>query len=125
MQALYFSGSGALSVRETDRFTTSSPTDAAVEVPISMVALVATAVHNSLMEWQTGKRVAREFSALNCGDIYRTHVGILEQVKSTKPVFFHELMAGLYRDAHAAAALEVQVNSEESAFTLMDLSTFQ
>ncbi|KZT20197.1 hypothetical protein NEOLEDRAFT_1182722 [Neolentinus lepideus HHB14362 ss-1] len=125
MQALYFSGSGALGVQHTDLFTSSSPTDAAVEVPLSMVALVTTAIHNSLMEWQTGKRQAREFSALNCGDIYRTHVGILEKLKASKPGFFHALMSGLYRDARAATASELQIDSEDSAFTLMDLSEFQ
>ncbi|TFK46177.1 hypothetical protein OE88DRAFT_1648740 [Heliocybe sulcata] len=141
MQALYFSGSGALGVQHVDRFASSLATDPDAEVPISMVALVATAVrslllchylkadafvkiHNSLMEWQTGTRSPREFSALNCGDVYRTHVGILEKIKSNKPVFFHRMMSDLYRDARAATAPEARVDSEDSAFALMDLSAY-
>ncbi|TFK45274.1 hypothetical protein OE88DRAFT_1812662 [Heliocybe sulcata] len=124
MQALYFSGSGALGIQHVDQFTSSLATDSDAEVPISMVALVATAIHNSLMEWQTGTRSPREFSALNCGDVYRTHVGILEKIKGDKPVFFHRMMCDLYRDARAATAPDVRVDSEDSAFALMDLSAY-
>ncbi|EPQ54138.1 hypothetical protein GLOTRDRAFT_139522 [Gloeophyllum trabeum ATCC 11539] len=124
LSALYFSGSGALGMKHPDLFTSTSLTDPAPEIPISMVALVATTIHNALMEWQSGKRQAREFSALNCGDVYRTHVEILEKIKVKAPGFFHQMMVDIYRRARAAAVAEVRVDSEDSAFTFMDLSGY-
>ncbi|TFK50250.1 hypothetical protein OE88DRAFT_1726741 [Heliocybe sulcata] len=108
--ALYFSGSGALGIQHVDRFASSLATDPDAEVPISMVALVATAIHNSLMEWHR--------HTLTPG-VLRTQLWgcILEKIKSNKPVFFHRMMSDLYRDARAATAGSIQKTARSRSWT--------
>lgn len=93
-------------------------TDETYEVPIPMVALVATAVSHSffwggiplgahseyklyaaLYEWRTGDQQTAEFSANAFLDVYHGHVNTLRHIRDKREGAFHLMMADVYTQA--------------------------
>ena len=87
------------------------------EVPIPMVALVATAVsfhsilthcanlcvncqlYAVLYEWRTGKQQVADFSANSYLDVYQGHVNSMKQIEVQRSAAFHSMMADIYSKA--------------------------
>jgi hypothetical protein len=87
------------------------------EVPIPMVALVATAVspaskyltyiltvtyqqlYAALYEWRTGEKKVAEFSATSYLDVYEGHVNSLLHIRDERNSAFHTTMADIYAQA--------------------------
>ena len=85
------------------------------EVPIAMVALVATAVskissdlycahgqcqlYAALYEWRTGEHQVAEFSANAYLDVYQGHVNTLKHIQEMRPGAFHLMMIDIYDQA--------------------------
>ena len=63
------------------------------EVPVAMVALIATAVSEVLFH------CVRLWYVNSYLDIYKGHVNMIEFVKTTHPGAFHTMMAELYTQA--------------------------
>ena len=120
IRVLYFSGgSNSLSARFHHRFPTGFAHDGygvmECEVPIAMVALVATAVstyllyiecahldhqlYASIHEWRTGTRQAVEFSASAYLDVYLGHVNTLLLIQQKQGNAYHTIMADIYSKA--------------------------
>ncbi|KAF8259410.1 hypothetical protein EI94DRAFT_1707127 [Lactarius quietus] len=70
-----------------------------LEVPIPMVALVATALYAAIYDWQTGEQVVAEFSANAFLDIYNGHVNTLKHIRERHEGAFHLMMADIYAQA--------------------------
>lgn len=106
LQSLFFVG-GPLSYanRYAHKFPEVTGPDgvAAREVPICMVALVATALYAAIDEWRTGKHEPTNFSADRYLEPYDGHVYNLEYIRTTKPTAFHTMMAHLYTHASGRA----------------------
>ncbi|KAH9912534.1 uncharacterized protein BXZ73DRAFT_107377 [Epithele typhae] len=66
------------------------------EIPLTMVALVSTAIHSSLMDWSQGTHHPTNFTADKYLDAYTEHVLNLEQIKARNPRGYHKTMHGLY-----------------------------
>ncbi|KAI9446051.1 hypothetical protein H4582DRAFT_2069399 [Lactarius indigo] len=69
------------------------------EVPVPMVALVATAMYATLHEWRTGKQQGTEFSANTYLDVYRCNANTLNFILNQWPNAYHVMMADIYTQA--------------------------
>jgi len=69
------------------------------EVPIAMVALVATALYAALYEWRSGEQNIVEFSTTSYLDVYNGHVNTLLLIQDKRNPAFHTMMADIYAQA--------------------------
>ncbi|KAN0126122.1 hypothetical protein V8E53_015374 [Lactarius tabidus] len=77
------------------------------EVPIPMVALVATALYAALYEWRTGVQQVAEFSANGYLDVYLGHVNTLKHIQEHRAGAFHFMMADIYTKANTPVVNEL------------------
>ncbi|KAH8976820.1 hypothetical protein EDB92DRAFT_1823134 [Lactarius akahatsu] len=99
---LFFTGgNGSFRARYDHLFPGNTGNDGQVvrEVPIPMVALVATALYASLREWRTGDLQTTEFSTTTYFDVYRNHISTLEVILNDRESAFHKMMAAIYAQA--------------------------
>ncbi|KAJ7730706.1 hypothetical protein DFH07DRAFT_703844, partial [Mycena maculata] len=68
-----------------------------LELPDAMVALAATAVYASLLEYRaTGERQTIAFTEGAYEDTYRNHMKILSDTRDAAPIALHKVLHGLY-----------------------------
>ncbi|EPT04810.1 hypothetical protein FOMPIDRAFT_110498 [Fomitopsis schrenkii] len=67
------------------------------ELPACMVAAAATSVHASLREWDSGVRTQIKFSSMTYANTFDEHMEILEDVRTSHPVNYHQMMSKLLR----------------------------
>ncbi|KAH9075025.1 hypothetical protein EDB83DRAFT_2515878 [Lactarius deliciosus] len=99
---LYFTGgSSSLATRFEDQFPTHQGPDGDFnqEVPISMVALVATALYATLYEWHNGEQQVTEFSANTYLDVYLGHVNTLNHICANREGVYHLMMVDIFSQA--------------------------
>ncbi|KAH9014577.1 hypothetical protein EDB83DRAFT_2321461 [Lactarius deliciosus] len=99
---LYFTGgSSSLATRFEDQFPTHQGPDGDFnqEVPISMVALVVTALYATLYEWRNGEQQVTEFSANTYLDVYLGHVNTLNHICANREGVYHLMMADIFSQA--------------------------
>ncbi|KAI0245598.1 hypothetical protein BJV78DRAFT_1287423 [Lactifluus subvellereus] len=104
-----------------DQFVSSIDGHDEPELPIAMVALVATAVYAALYEWKTGARIIIKFEGNVFATIYRGLYNTLETIKSTNRTAFHAIMSKLYSLVVTSRSAEV---GGEGTLELMDLSGY-
>ncbi|KAI0285552.1 hypothetical protein BC826DRAFT_972966 [Russula brevipes] len=100
IRELYFSGGiASFANRFHHRFPQSEDSNAVgrYEVPISMVALVATALYAAIREWHTGKHMMAEFSTNLYIDVYEGHVNTF--------LYIRDHCNNIYAQASAASKL--------------------
>ncbi|KAN0141461.1 hypothetical protein V8E53_000706, partial [Lactarius tabidus] len=110
IQDLYFTGGSASFARRfLYLFPTYESCEGAInhEVPIPMVALVATALYAPLYEWHTGEQQVTEFSANGYLDIYLGHVNTLKHIQEHRAGAFHFMMADIYNKANTPIVNEL------------------
>jgi len=119
---MYFRGGRASFVSLYDYLfeNTEDPEATTYEVPIPMVALVATALYATLYEWRSGDQRLAEFSANTYLDVYLGHVNTLRLVKQKKYGAFQAMMADIY--SKASVRLEVQDVSPGAPVANLDIS---
>ncbi|KAN0107248.1 hypothetical protein V8E52_010357 [Russula decolorans] len=104
---LYFSGgTTSFAARFSHCFPTHPGHDGEPrnEVPVAMVALVATALYASLYEWRGGEHQPAEFSANSYLDVYDGHVNTFNHIKERHLGAYHTMMADLYAQASVTPA---------------------
>ncbi|KAI9429277.1 hypothetical protein H4582DRAFT_2089597 [Lactarius indigo] len=69
------------------------------EVPIPMVALVATALYATLYEWRTGEHQVSEFSQNAYMDVYQGHMNTFKHIQENREGAFHIMMSDIYTRA--------------------------
>ncbi|KAE9393728.1 hypothetical protein BT96DRAFT_943679 [Gymnopus androsaceus JB14] len=79
------------------------------EVPMSMVALAAAAVHFCLSEWATGSLHTAEFKGDKARPEYRKNMELLQKIQKDHPLRYHALMSNLLTQA-----MESDINGAES-----------
>ncbi|KAI0746221.1 hypothetical protein C8Q80DRAFT_1121117 [Daedaleopsis nitida] len=82
LRTCFFDGTHSPAAREAHRFSSvldDRPDEK--EVPLAMLALVATAIHASLTEWKSGAHKTIPFSADMYLDVYNEHVITLNGIK--------------------------------------------
>ncbi|KAG2124670.1 hypothetical protein DEU56DRAFT_916911 [Suillus clintonianus] len=115
-----FNGTQSVGVRFAQRFIEIAKNKAnRPEVPIPIVALVATAVYAALLWKSMGSPAKFSFSGNQFSETYFFHVQFLENMRDTAPRKFHRMMADIYeavqhlrythtgKTAEQAAALEL------------------
>ncbi|KAN0137014.1 hypothetical protein V8E53_005011 [Lactarius tabidus] len=70
-----------------------------LEVPIVMVALVATALYATLYEWHHGDQQVGELLTNAYLDVYLGHVNTLKHIQENRNGAFHLMMADIYTQA--------------------------
>ncbi|KAH9012014.1 hypothetical protein EDB84DRAFT_1569409 [Lactarius hengduanensis] len=121
IQDLYFTGgSSSLATHFEDQFPTHQGTNGKIsqEVPISMVALVATALYATLFEWRTGEQQSMEFSANTFLDVYLGHVNMLNHICMNQDGVYHLMMVDIFSQA---SALTVNLNAPGIPIVELDL----
>ncbi|KAN0105102.1 hypothetical protein V8E52_011375, partial [Russula decolorans] len=99
---LYFGGGAHSFVnRFCSQFPVHQGNDGVVlrEVPIAMVALVATALYAAIQEWRTGVQRSVEFSTNAYLDVYNGHVNTFNHIRLNREESFHTMMTDIYRQA--------------------------
>ncbi|KAH9172257.1 hypothetical protein EDB89DRAFT_1906257 [Lactarius sanguifluus] len=91
------------------------------EVPVPMVALVATAMYATLNEWRTGKSQVLEFSANTYLDVYRCNTMSLNYILSHRPNAYHVMMADIYAQASSGSTYDDSPGVEIVELDLDDL----
>ncbi|KAF8259217.1 hypothetical protein EI94DRAFT_1813701 [Lactarius quietus] len=89
------------------------------EVPIPMVALVATALYATLYKWCTGEQQAHEFSTNAYMDVYAGHVNMFRHILKNQEQAFHVMMSNIY----AQASTTPSTLSAVSPIAELDLNT--
>ncbi|KAN0133592.1 hypothetical protein V8E53_008580 [Lactarius tabidus] len=74
------------------------------EVPVPMVALVATVLYAVLFEWHSGKQDVEDFSANSYLDVYLGHIETLREILTQQSGAFHSMMADIYSKASTMPA---------------------
>jgi len=72
------------------------------ELPIAMVALVATALYAAIKEWSTGTHKFMEFSSNAFQDVYNGHVNTFRHILENREDAYHLMMSDLYSQAISA-----------------------
>ncbi|KAN0132250.1 hypothetical protein V8E53_010016 [Lactarius tabidus] len=114
IQELYFTGgSGSFASRFDGWFPTyQGPNgDTCQEVPILMLALVATALYATIREWHTGEQKVMEFSANAYLDVYFGHVNTLNHIAEQWEGAYHVMMADIYARASITAGLRDPISN--------------
>ncbi|KAH9011015.1 hypothetical protein EDB84DRAFT_1445388 [Lactarius hengduanensis] len=91
------------------------------EVPIPMLALVATALYAALYKWQTGEQQIAEFSTNSYLDIYQGHVNTLELIQEKRSSVFRSMMADIYRQASTVTNTGVYLGAPVADLDIDDL----
>ncbi|KAF8260805.1 hypothetical protein EI94DRAFT_1833669 [Lactarius quietus] len=91
------------------------------EVPVPMVALVATALYATLYEWRTGEQQAHEFLANAYMDVYAGHVNTLRHIMENREGAFHIMMS----DIHTRASTTPGTPSAAAPIAKLDLNTLE
>ncbi|KAF8264343.1 hypothetical protein EI94DRAFT_1805985 [Lactarius quietus] len=89
------------------------------EVPVPMVALVATALYATLYEWHTGEQSTHGFSANSYMDVYAGHVNTLRHVMENRERAFHVMMSDIYTRANTTPGTP----SAAAPIATLDLNT--
>jgi len=109
---LYFSGgTNSFVNRFRMEFPVHQGSDGVVlrEVPVPMVALVATALYAAIQEWRTGVQKNIEFSANAFLDVYNGHINTFNHIRNNREGAFHTMMTDIYTRA-SSAAIEPSAN---------------
>ncbi|KAJ3017244.1 hypothetical protein NUW54_g632 [Trametes sanguinea] len=115
----FFRGSDSIASKWASRFKSSDPgRPDEVEVPQAMVALVATAVHNALMEWRSGAYRALAFHGAVFEEQYRSHLEILEGIKARSLRTYHAMMHRLFTAAWSSTDSTVRASENDPDATI-------
>ncbi|KAH9012666.1 hypothetical protein EDB83DRAFT_2529826 [Lactarius deliciosus] len=99
---LYFTGGSTSFVSRFHHLFTSHRGEDGVEhreVPMPMVALVATALYATLYEWRGGEQQTTEFSANAYMDAYLANMNTLKHILNHRARAFHIMMSDIYTQA--------------------------
>ncbi|KAH9019344.1 hypothetical protein EDB83DRAFT_2320776 [Lactarius deliciosus] len=83
------------------------------EVPMPMVALVATALYATLYEWRGGEQQIVEFSANAYMDVYLANMNTLQHIRNNRERAFHIMMSDIYTQARRVRCLHLHYGSPD------------
>ncbi|KAH7904458.1 hypothetical protein BJ138DRAFT_1119393 [Hygrophoropsis aurantiaca] len=121
LAALFFNGAKSVGAKFASRFTQLAKNKAGrPEVPIPMVALVATVTHAAVLSKSSGSTF--KFSGNLFADTYRTHVEVLQRIAAQAPVKYHVMMADIYAAVQQASQTSgIGSNVPENAIAFLDM----
>ncbi|KAF8878335.1 hypothetical protein BD779DRAFT_1676926 [Infundibulicybe gibba] len=106
LEQCFFTGPSSIGARLINKFKSSrKDRPEEKEVPIPMLALIATGVYAATKEWETGSRIKTEFGGKLFEMTYQRHVEFLDTILAEKPNAFHAMMHRIYLRVSGAALL--------------------
>ncbi|KAI0281892.1 hypothetical protein BC826DRAFT_1190840 [Russula brevipes] len=124
IRELYFSGGSTSFASRFHRIFpvfTGSDANPRHEVPIPMVALVATALYAAILEWHTGEKKVTEFSTTSYLDVYEGHVNSFLRIQNEHNSAFHSMMADIFAQASSQPSMEATGGTMVTQLNLADL----
>ncbi|KAG2339976.1 hypothetical protein BDR05DRAFT_950762 [Suillus weaverae] len=70
------------------------------EIPISMLAIVCTAICAALLAKKNKSGEEFKFTGNQFCDNYNYHISVLERLRETAPIKFHKMMSDIYEEVH-------------------------
>ncbi|CDO74226.1 hypothetical protein BN946_scf184721.g5 [Trametes cinnabarina] len=120
LQQAFFGGPDSVSRRFPEIFVSSLQDKSEEhELPMAMVALVGTAIHAGLLQWQTGQFMKIEFSGNTFIDKYREHITFMMHTQTENARGYHTAMHNLYK---AASGLDHTAPASSSAHAASAIS---
>jgi len=118
----FLGGNSSFATRFRDDFPIHQGSNGVVarEVPIAMVALVATALYAAIQEWQSGIHRPVEFSTNAYIDVYNGHINTFVHIRSKREESFHNMMSEIYSQA-IVAVIESSTAIADVEFDEMDV----
>lgn len=89
-------------VRSGDFVSSIPEAEESKEIPIPMLAFVATMLRAELSLWKFGRRETTKFDADQHYTVYKHHLDVLHSLQTTYPTRFHRLMVLLYDEAYSS-----------------------
>lgn len=93
------------------------------EIPAAALALVVTCIHSAIDDYSSGVCKKTEFNADLYEDVYKSHIEVLEHIKTTSAAKYHRLMTDLYNNASAVSIRRTAV--ADNVLTLLDLDNME
>ncbi|KAI0336947.1 hypothetical protein BDW22DRAFT_1433717 [Trametopsis cervina] len=107
--------------RHQDAFTVTWQGDTNQEIPKSLLALVATAIHASLCDAKFKGTKPAKFTAEEFSSVYTTHIGVLTRLEETCPRAYHHLLEQLFSKAVNTATHTYGDPDVDNIFNDLDL----
>ncbi|GLB45655.1 hypothetical protein LshimejAT787_2500470 [Lyophyllum shimeji] len=127
LKEFYFPGTrGSLGEKHAHMFSSSieeGPGSNELEIPLPMLAIVATTLHSALDDWASGERKPTDFNAERYEDVYNAHVTTLKTIQKKK-LKYHRLMSNLYNAASSKASIR-STNMARNAIALLNLDAME
>ncbi|KAI9457388.1 hypothetical protein F5148DRAFT_1322478 [Russula earlei] len=86
------------------------------EIPIPMLALVATSVYATTKEWECGPHIKADFGSNIFENTYRWHVNFLWKILKDGPNKFHTMMHWIYIETNGRNVQTEETQTQFSAF---------
>ncbi|KAI0356052.1 hypothetical protein OH77DRAFT_1589525 [Trametes cingulata] len=98
MRGAWFSRPSAYGYKLIDRFSSSSPeAPRELEIPAPMLALAATAIYASIVDYSAEVYKVGVFSGNEFSDVYARNIRVLQAIKDADVAKYHALMHGFFR----------------------------
>ncbi|KAF8069117.1 hypothetical protein FPV67DRAFT_1448926 [Lyophyllum atratum] len=123
MEEVFFTGTTSIGARLPSKFKSSlkdKPDEK--EVPIPMLAHVATGIYASLKEREEGPHVQADFGSGVFENTYKRHVDFLESIRRDAPKKFHGMMHRIYMKYSSGGQLAASASDSKEFSSLFDLS---
>ncbi|KAF8889245.1 hypothetical protein BD779DRAFT_1671819 [Infundibulicybe gibba] len=122
LEQVYFTGLSSIGARLVNKFKSSrKDRPEEKEVPVAMLALVATGVYAAIKEWETGKRIKSDFGGKVFEATYQRHVEFLGIIMEKGPNKFHAMMHRIYLRASNHALASPEVSAPISSLLKIDM----
>ncbi|KAF8871663.1 hypothetical protein BD779DRAFT_1478033 [Infundibulicybe gibba] len=120
----FFEDPASFGQRNLNSFESSIPNDPAYaqpEIPIPMLALVATMIYAELLCWSQGERAKSKFNADSHCDTYHHHVRVLKAIFEQNKLGFHRMMSDLFKMASASKKQIVPTVDDNQTLAVLDV----
>lgn len=91
------------------------------EIPISMLAIVCTAIYAALLAKKTKSGDEFKFTGNQFCDNYNYHVSVLERLRETAPNKFHKMMSDIYEEVQCLRLDTSGGYAQDVSLTFLDI----
>ncbi|KAG1852716.1 hypothetical protein F4604DRAFT_1686560 [Suillus subluteus] len=91
------------------------------EIPISMLAIVCTAICAALLARKNKSSEEFKFTGNQFCDNYNYHVSVLERLRETAPIKFHKMMSDIYQEVQSLCLDTPGGYAQDVSLTFLDI----
>ncbi|KAI9460725.1 hypothetical protein F5148DRAFT_1369187 [Russula earlei] len=117
LEQCFFTGPASIGARLPSKFKSSrSDRPDEKEIPIPMLALVATGVYAAIKEWECSPHIKADFGSNIFENTYRRHVDFLRKILKDGPNKYHAMMHRIYVETNGRNVQTEETQTQFSAF---------